>query len=64
MLSVAYTLGDLGSAVGPPFALALVAWLPIGTIYHLSAVLLAATGAFALWQSRLERQSGAITHRP
>ena len=55
MLSVAYTLGDLGSAVGPALALALVAWLPISTIYHLSALLLALTVAFALKQSRLER---------
>jgi MFS family permease len=64
MLSVAYTLGDLGSAVGPPLALALVAVLPISTIYHLSSLLLALTVAFALWQSRQERQYGASTQRP
>ena len=47
MLSVVYTLGDLGSALGPPLALWLLGWLPIATLYRLSAVLLALAVAFA-----------------
>lgn len=55
MLSVVYTVGDLGSALGPPLALWLIAWLPVGVIYRLCAVVLALTVAFALRQARAER---------
>ncbi len=55
MLSVVYTLGDLGSAVGPPLALGLMAWLPLGAVYRLCAVLLGCTVVFALWQARRAR---------
>jgi MFS family permease len=52
MLSVVYTLGDLGSAVGPPLALGLLEWVPLGTVYRLCAALLGGTVLFALWQAR------------
>lgn len=54
MLSVAFTMGDLGSALGPPLALGLVGALSIGTTYRLCAALLAFTVAFALWRSKHE----------
>jgi len=54
-LSVIYTLGDLGSALAPPLALALVAVLPIGTLYRLCAALLAGVAVYAVWQTARER---------
>lgn len=52
-LSVIYTLGDLGSAIGPPLALGLVGapGVPIATLYRLCAALLALTAGFAAWQA-------------
>jgi YNFM family putative membrane transporter len=52
MLSVVYTLGDLGSALGPPLALGLLDWLTLGTVYRLCGALLGCTVVFALWQAR------------
>ncbi len=54
MLSVAYTMGDLGSALGPPLALGLVGAFSIWMIYRLCAVLLACTVVFTLWRSEHE----------
>ena len=59
MLSVAYTLGDLGSAIGPALALGLVASLSISAIYRAAAVLLACTVIFALWRSKQELRRGS-----
>ena len=53
-LSVIYTLGDLGSALGPPIALALIGVIEIGTLYRLCAGLLLAVVLFALWQAARE----------
>jgi len=63
VLSVVYTLGDLGSALGPPLALGLIqrmppAAAPVATIYRLCALLLVLTVVFALWRSLAERQGG------
>jgi len=65
VLSVVYTLGDLGSALGPPLALGLIQWLPaasapVATLYRLCALLLALTVVFALWRARAERQGDAL----
>jgi len=64
VLSVVYTLGDLGSALGPPLALGLIEWLPataapVATIYRLCALLLVLTVVFALWRAGAERQGDA-----
>jgi len=55
ILSVIYTFGDLGSAFAPPLALALVGFLPIGTLYRLCAALLAGVVVYAVWQAKRER---------
>jgi MFS transporter, DHA1 family, multidrug resistance protein len=57
-MSVIYTLGDLGSALGPPMALLLVGHLPIGDIYRLCAGLLALTAGYAAWQAVREPRPG------
>lgn len=54
-LSVIYTMGDLGSALGPPLALALIGVVPIGALYRLCAGLMAAMVGFALWQTPREK---------
>lgn len=59
MLSVVYTLSDLGSAIGPPLALGLLAWLPLGAIYRLCAGLLGAAALLALWQTRRDAERAA-----
>jgi MFS family permease len=51
LLSVVYTLGDLGSALGPPLALGLIQWLPLETVYRLSATLLGLSALFAFGQT-------------
>lgn len=55
-ISVIYTLGDLGSALGPPLALGLVGapGVPIGVLYRLCAGLLGVTAGFAAWQAMRE----------
>ncbi len=50
-ISVIYTLGDFGSALGPPLALGLAGSLPIAALYRLCAALLALTAGFAAWQA-------------
>lgn len=55
-MSVIYTLGDLGSAVGPPLALGLAGQLSIGAIYRLCAGLLGLIAAYAAWQATRERR--------
>lgn len=54
MLGLAYTLGDLSSAIAPPLALALIGTLSIATIYRVCAGLLGLTVVFAFWQARGE----------
>ena len=53
-LSVVYSLGDIASALGPPVALGLLSVLGIAGVYRMSAVLLAITGLFAVYQVRRE----------
>lgn len=55
-LSVIYTLGDLGSALGPPLALGLASSQSISLIYRLCAGLLGLTAGFAAWQAFRERR--------
>ncbi len=55
-LGVVYTLGDLGSALGPPLALGLLPVLGIAGVYRLSAGLLLVVGLYALTELRRERR--------
>jgi MFS family permease len=56
-LGVIYTVGDLGSTLGPPIALGLLnaEWLSLGEIYRGCAVLLAVVALFGLAQVSGER---------
>ena len=53
-LSVAFSLGDVASALGPPLALGLLAVLGISGVYRMSAIVLALAGLHALAQTRRE----------
>ncbi len=46
-LGLAYTIGDLGSAIGPPLALWLVASVSVGTLYRGCALLLVTLALYA-----------------
>jgi MFS family permease len=49
-LGTIYTLGDFGSALGPPLALMLVTYLQVGTIYRICAGLFATVSLIVLFQ--------------
>ena len=51
-ISVTFTVADLGSAIGPPLALALTPLLGIATVYQGSAALFALAALFAFWMAR------------
>lgn len=51
-----YTLGDLGSALGPPLALGLIPVLEIAGVYRLSAISLLLVGLFAAYEIGRERR--------
>lgn len=55
-LGVVYTLGDLGSALGPPLALGLLPLIGIAAVYRLSAALLLVAGLYAATEFRRERR--------
>lgn len=55
-LGVLFSLGDVGSALGPPLALGLLSTLGIEGVYRMSAVVLGLAGVFALTQIRAERR--------
>lgn len=55
-LSVLFTVGDFGSAVGPPLALGLLSALAIKGVYMLSAGVLLIVALFAVMQIRPERR--------
>jgi MFS family permease len=69
-LSLVFSLGDVGSALGPPAALALVDELSLSSIYRLSGGLLLAVSVFAAYQAlgelkAIEDQDSAIgTSKP
>lgn len=58
-LGVVFTLGDLGSAIGPPLAFALLAGMPLEAIYLGCSGLMAVTGLLALVPSRVGNR-GAV----
>jgi MFS family permease len=56
-LSVIYSLGDLGSAIGPPLALGLLPILQISGVYRISAGLLLTMTVFSIIQVRREQKT-------
>ncbi len=57
VLGMIYTLGDIGSAVGPPLALALVSTLRVSVIYRICAGLFLIVSTFTLLQTYLSAQT-------
>lgn len=55
-LGLLFTLGDLGSAVGPLLALGGLAWVSLSTIYSGAALLFAAVAVISLWPLLAEGQ--------
>jgi MFS family permease len=55
-LGVIYSLGDLGSAIGPPLALGLLPIFQVGGVYRMSAILLMVVTLFSLLQMRNEQK--------
>ncbi len=55
-LGFLYTARDLGATVGPPIALALTPLLGLGTVYRLTAGLIALAALVAGWMSLRERR--------
>ena len=47
VIGVVYTIGDLGSAIGPMFGLMLVPLIGLGNVYQICAVLFGLVGLFA-----------------
>jgi MFS family permease len=59
-LGLIYTIGDIGSAIGPPLALSLAGGISIGLMYRWSAVLFLGVALFSFW--RWQTTSRAKTH--
>lgn len=55
VLSVVFTIGDIGSALGPPIALALIPSLGVGGVYRICGLLCGLAGVFAIYQARSRR---------
>ena len=55
-LGLMYSISDLGSALGPPFALGLIPLIEIGPVYRMAALLYGLAGLAALaWAAREKR---------
>ena len=57
VLSAIYSLGDIGSALGPPLALWLMDKISISSLYRFCAGLFLVVLLFALWRSSMEASS-------
>ncbi len=55
VLGAVYSGGDLGSALGPPVALALILAIPVGTLYQLCSGLLLVVALYAILEARANR---------
>jgi MFS family permease len=62
-LSLVFTIGDLGSAIGPPMALGLIPLIGVGGVYELCALLFGLAGIFAIWQALLEKPAAKRSER-
>jgi MFS family permease len=54
VMALIFTLGDIGSALGPPTALGLLTWASLGAVYRGTALIMAASSAYALIRWRVE----------
>ncbi len=57
-LGIVFSAGDLGSALGPPFALGALVWFPMSAVYLCCAGLLVSVAAFSVWQDLRHRWPG------
>jgi len=57
-LGIVFSAGDLGSALGPPFALGALAWMSLSAIYLTCAALLVVVAVFSAWENGRDR--GAV----
>jgi len=55
VIGVVYTIGDLGSAIGPMFGLMLVPLIGLGSVYQICAVLFGLVGIFAAFLALREQ---------
>jgi len=60
ILGVVFTVGDFGSAIGPPLGLALIPFVGLGSLYRLCALIFVLVGLFALSWAVKEKQKGRI----
>lgn len=60
-LGFVFSVGDLGSALGPPFALGALAAITIRDVYLMCAMLLIFVAAFAAWEDWRERQESGTS---
>lgn len=56
MLSAIYTFGDIGSSLGPPIALALIATMDVGVLYRICAGLFLIAAVVAMLRSVKEKR--------
>jgi MFS family permease len=54
-LGIGFTVGDFGSAIGPALGLWLIAFVGLGSVYQMCALLFIIIGGFAAWQALKER---------
>ena len=54
VLGIVFTIGDVGSALGPPLALILVPIISVAGVYKICAGLFGLAGIFAVWQTLQE----------
>ncbi|MGA9192703.1 MAG: MFS transporter [Anaerolineales bacterium] len=59
-LGIVFSAGDLGSALGPPFALGALVWMPLSAIYLSCAALLVSVAVFSAWQNVRDRGSAHL----
>jgi MFS family permease len=60
-LSVVFTIGDLGSALGPVIGLALIPVFGIGEVYQLCALLYGGVALLAIWIAAWEKRVSQAT---
>ncbi len=59
-LGIVFSAGDLGSALGPPFALGVLAWMPLNHVYLVCGGLLLAAAVYSIWQNRRDGSLGSL----
>jgi MFS family permease len=55
-MAMMFTLGDIGSALGPPLALGLLRWTSLSVVYRATALTMAASAGYALTLWQVERR--------